>query len=72
MRNALEISRARFEGDNKALVENGKEVAKEVWTQLRSQAGESGALEGIQGTVQGLFKQFSLLGIAPIRIQYGQ
>jgi len=40
------------EQDNKALVENGKEVAKEVWTQLRSQAGESGALEGIQGTVQ--------------------
>lgn len=40
------------EQDNKALVENGKEVAKEVWTQLRSQAGESGALEGIQDTVQ--------------------
>ena len=40
------------ERDNCALVENGKEVAKEVWTQLRSQAGESGALEGIQGTVQ--------------------
>ena len=40
------------ERDNRTLVENGKEVAKEVWTQLRSQAGESGALEGIQGTVQ--------------------
>ena len=40
------------ERDNRALLENGREVAKDVWQQLRSQAGESGAFSDIRGTME--------------------
>ena len=40
------------ERDNRALLENGREVAKDVWQQLRSQAGESGAFGDIRATME--------------------
>ena len=39
------------ETDNKALLENGKEVAQEVWRSLREGVGETGALGDIRETV---------------------
>jgi archaellum component FlaC len=40
------------EKDHRAVLENGKTIAKDVWNQLQSQAGESGAFSGIKGTVE--------------------
>jgi hypothetical protein len=39
------------ETDNKALLENGKEVARDVWRSLREGVGETGALGDIRETV---------------------
>ena len=39
------------ETDNKALLENGKEVAQDVWRSLREGVGETGALGDIRETV---------------------
>ena len=33
-------------------LEEGKAIAKDVWQQLRSQAGESGAFSGIRETME--------------------
>ena len=33
-------------------LEDGKAIAKDVWQQLRSQAGESGAFSGIRETME--------------------
>jgi hypothetical protein len=40
------------EKDHRAVLENGKAIAKDVWQQLRSQAGESGAFSGIRETME--------------------
>ena len=40
------------ETDNHAMFENGKAIAKDVWHQLRSQAGESGKFSGIRETME--------------------
>ena len=40
------------EKDSRAMLENGKAIARDVWQQLRSQAGESGAFSGIRETME--------------------